>query len=75
MDAKVQSSWEDFLNPEVIRPVLISASIYIAGFEALKDAIVGRIRDFFWYGFDESGDKIDPRYQSSLLRSLRAMVT
>ena len=61
MDAKVQPSWEDFLNPDVVRPVLISASIYIAGFEALKDAIIGRIRDFFSYGFDESGDKISPK--------------
>ncbi len=67
MDAKVQQSWEDFLNPDVMRPVLISASIYIAGFEALKDAIIGRIRDFFWYGFDEYGDMIDPKYQSDVL--------
>ena len=67
MDTKVQQAWEDFLNPDVIRPVLISASIYIAGFEALKDSIIGRIRDFFCHGFDESGDKIDPRYQSKVL--------
>ena len=44
MDSKVQHSWEDFLNPDVMRPVLLSASIYIAGFEALKDGIIGRIR-------------------------------
>ena len=61
METKVQQTWEDFLNPDVIRPVLISASIYIAGFEALKDAMVERIRDFFCCGFDESGDQIDPR--------------
>ncbi len=67
MDAKVQQSWEDFPNPDVMRPVLISASIYIAGFEALKDAIIGRIRNFFCYGFDESGDKISPKYQSDVL--------
>jgi hypothetical protein len=66
MDTKVQQSWGDFLNPNVVRPVLISASIYIAGFEALKDAIVRRIRDFFCYGFDGSGEKIDPKYQSDV---------
>jgi len=43
MYAKVQQTWEDFLNPDVVRPVLISASIYIAGFEALKETIIGRI--------------------------------
>lgn len=67
MDPKVRQSWEDFLNPEVTRPRLIAASIYIAGFEALKDSVVGRIRSFFWTGFDESGDKIDPKYQSDVL--------
>jgi len=47
MDPNVKHSWEEFLNPEVMRSRLITASIYIAGFEAFKDAVVGRIRDFF----------------------------
>jgi len=67
MDPKVRRSWEEFLNPAVTRPRLIATSIYIAGFEVLKDSIVGRIRDFFWTGFDESGDKIDPEYQANVL--------
>lgn len=67
MDPKVKQSWEEFLNPEVTRPRLIAASLYIAGFEALKDSIVGRIRSFHWAGFDESGDKIDPKYDSDVL--------
>jgi hypothetical protein len=74
MDTKVQQTWEDFLNPDVVRPVLISTSIYIAGFEALKDSIIGRIRDFFCCGFDKSGDKIDPRYQSEVLSRSRSPV-
>jgi hypothetical protein len=67
MDPNVQRSWEEFLNPKGLRPRLIAASIYIAGFEVLKDVVVGRIRDFFWTGFDESGDKIDPKYSSDVL--------
>jgi len=74
MDPKERQSWEEFLNPEVTRPRLIAASIYIAGFEALKDSVVGRIRDFFWSGFDESGDKIDPEYQSDVLARNRSPV-
>ena len=74
MDPKVKQSWEEFLNPEVMRPRLISASIYIAGFEILKDSIVGRIRDFFWTGFDESGDKIDPKYTADVLARNRSPV-
>ena len=67
MDPEVLRAWEDFLDPEVTRPRLIGASIYIAGFEVLKDSIVGRIRDFFWIGSDESTDRIDPNYQSDVL--------
>ena len=67
MDHNVRRSWEEFLNPEVTRPRLIAASIYIAEFEVLKEAIVDRTRDFFWMDFDESGDKIDPRYKSDVL--------
>jgi hypothetical protein len=74
MDPNVRRSWEEFLNPEVTRPRLIAASIYIAGFEALKDAIVDRIREFFWTGFAESGDKIDPKYQSDVLARNRSPV-
>lgn len=63
----IQQSWEDFLSPELMRGRLISASIYIAGFEVLKDAVIGMIRDFFSNGFDKSGDKTDPKYQSDVL--------
>jgi hypothetical protein len=67
MDPNVKRSWEEFLNPEVMRPRLIAASLYIAGFETLKDAVVHRIRDFFWTGFNNSGDKIDPKYEADVL--------
>ena len=67
MDPKVKQSWEEFLNPEIMRSRLIATSIYIAGFEILKDSIVGRIRDFFCTDFDKTGDKIDPKYQAEIL--------
>ena len=74
MDRDVRQAWEDFLNPQVTRARLIAASIYIAAFEALKDSIVGRIRDFYWSGFDDSGDKTDPEYQSEVLARNRSPV-
>jgi hypothetical protein len=74
MDPKVRRSWEEFLNPEVARPRLIAASIYIAGFEVLKESVVGRIRGFFGTGFSESGDKIDPKYQADVLSRDRSPV-
>jgi hypothetical protein len=67
MDPKLRQSYEEFLNPDVMRPRLIAASVYIAGYESLKDSIVDRIRGFFWTGFDATGDRIDPKYQTDVL--------
>lgn len=67
MDQKLRRSYEDFLNPDVMRPRLIAASIYIAGFEALKDSIVDHIRSLFCTGSGAWADKIDPRYQMDVL--------
>ncbi len=75
MDPKIKQSWEESLNPEVMRPRLIAASIYVAGFDSLKDSIVDRIRMFFWTGFDrETGDKIDPKYKSDVLARSKSPV-
>jgi len=73
-EQKVRQSWEEFLYPEMTRPRLVAASTYIAGFEALKDSVVGRIRNFFGTGFNESGDKIDPKYESDVLARNRSPV-
>lgn len=72
MDPTVRQSWEDFLNPDVTRSRLVSASIYIAAFEALKDSVIGRIRDFFLTGFDEDGYRYDPKYESDVLTRNRS---
>ena len=74
IDPKVRKSWEGFLNPDITRPRILKAAVYIAGFEALKDSIVSGIRDFFWEGFDESGDIVDPKYQSNILTRNRSPV-
>jgi hypothetical protein len=66
--------WEDFLNPDLMRSKLISASIYIASYESLKDSIIGHIRDFFWTGFNEKGDIIDPRYEFDVLRRNKSLL-
>jgi hypothetical protein len=52
----------------------MSASIYVTAFEMLKDSIVGRIRDFFCFGFDEKGQIIDSKYESDVLRRNRSPV-
>jgi hypothetical protein len=65
---------KNFLDPTVLRPNLVSASIYISAFEILKAAIVDQIKDFYTSGFDENGWIIDPKYQSKVLSKNRSPV-
>ena len=59
--------WERFLDPEVLRPSLFLATMFITTFEILKDTIVDNIRSFYTAGFDKYGETIDPEYQTEVL--------
>ena len=58
---------ERFLDPEILRPNLILASIYIVAFEVLKNSIINRIRDSFILGFDGKEWTVSPEYTESVL--------
>ncbi len=55
--------WERFLDPDVVRPSLFLATMFITTFEILKDTVIGRIRDFYTNGLDQTGPIISPDYQ------------
>ncbi len=79
MDEKVKNSWESFLNPDVLRPNLIIAALYIAAFELLKSEIVERIKGFYVTGFDNNVEKddgwiVDSEYQTQVLSRNRSKV-
>jgi hypothetical protein len=59
--------WIEFLTPEVLRNRLISASIYLAAFELLKDSIIDHPRSFFTSGFDINGPIVGPQYEEEIL--------
>jgi len=67
MNGKAHQALEKFLNPESLRSNLIAASIFITGYEILKDSIVDQIRSFYTNGFDENGLIIDKNYKSKVL--------
>lgn len=71
---ELKKEYEDFLNPDVLRPRLLAASIFIIGFESLKTAILDRLHNLFWRGFDQHGDKFDPRYEEEVLTRHRSPV-
>lgn len=58
--------WEDFLNPEILRTKLISASIYLAAFEILKASIIERIETFFTDGFGPQGIILSPEHETEV---------
>jgi hypothetical protein len=64
--------WERFLDPDVVRPSLFLATMFISTFEILKDSIVDDIRGFYTNGFDEHGPTIEPKYQSEVLSKNRS---
>lgn len=65
--SKTEDQWERFLNPDVVRPSLFLATMFITTFEILKDSIVDDICSFYTNGFDAHGPTIDPKYQSEVL--------
>ncbi len=66
---KFDEKWEEVLNPDVLRPRMAQAALFIVGFELLKDTVVDRIRRFFWRGFNENGEIIDPEYDTVLSKN------
>lgn len=65
--SKTADQWERFLDPDVIRPSLFLATMFITTFEILKDSIVDNIRNFYTNGFDAHGSTVEPEYQSEVL--------
>jgi hypothetical protein len=59
--------WERFLDPDVVRPSLFLATMFITTFEILKDSIVDRIRDFYSIGLSPEGANVSPEYQREVL--------
>lgn len=58
--------WEKLLTPAVMQEKLVSASLYIAAYDLLKESIVGRIRSFYMVGFDENGEIVDDKYEKTV---------
>lgn len=55
--------WERSLDPDVLRPSLFLATMFITTFEILKNSVVDRIRNFYSVGWSESGSTVNPEYQ------------
>ncbi|GGI20632.1 hypothetical protein [Oxalicibacterium faecigallinarum] len=66
--------WERFLDPDVVRPSLFMATMFVTTFEILQDCIVDRIRDFYINGFDQTGLIVGPDYQKNVASRSRSIL-
>ena len=62
----VTDRWERFLDPDVVRPSLFLATMYITTFEILKNSVVDRIQSFYINGLDEEGPILGPEYKTEV---------
>jgi hypothetical protein len=67
MKKDVKKSWENFLNPEILRSNLIVASVFLSAFEILKDCILERPKEMYTTGFNENGFIVNKDYNSKVL--------
>lgn len=62
-----EERWERFLDPDVVRPSLFMATMFITAFEILKNSIVDHIRDFYSIGWSEEGATVSSEYKEKVL--------
>lgn len=65
---------ERSLDPDVVRPSLFMATMFITAFEILKDSIVGRIRNYYSIGLSKDGDAVGPDYVNEVLSRNKSSV-
>jgi hypothetical protein len=69
-----EERWERFLDPEVVKPSLFLATMFITTFEILKNSIVDRLRDFYLIGWSAEGNTISPEYAAKVLSRNKSAV-
>lgn len=70
----VNDRWERFLDPDLLRPSLFLATMFITTFEILKDSVVDRIRNFYIDGLDEAGQIVGLEYQTEVLSKNKSVL-
>lgn len=60
--------WEKFLNPQKLKRNLISASVFLAAYELLKQSLIEQLRGFYSTELDASGGwRISEEYRTEVL--------
>ncbi len=62
-----ENQWEQFLDPDIVRPSLFMATMFITAFEILKNSIVDRIRGFYSNEWPALGVEESLQYKADVL--------
>lgn len=63
-----RASWDKFLNPLTLKHNLIAASVFLAAYEMLKDALIDQLREFYSHSWSQDGGwEISERYRQHVL--------
>lgn len=65
--ADTMNAWAAFLNPEIVRPKLIAAGLFLLGHEMLIDTIKKHPLDFFSNHWTADGPVPSARYKAEVL--------
>ena len=69
-----KEKWERFLDPDVLRPSLFAATIFITTFEILKNTIVDRVREFYQTEWYDDKEAASPDYEAQVLNRNKSPV-
>lgn len=69
-----ENQWEQFLDPDVVRPSLFMATMFITAFEILKNSIVDRIRGFYSNEWSGQGAVESQEYKADVLSRHKSRV-
>lgn len=64
---KNERDYLKFLNPDTFYRNFVLSSLYITGYDLLKNSIVKRIENFYWNGLNEKGITISEAYKEKVL--------
>ena len=63
----VEGAWEEFLNPDVVRAKLISAGLFLVGYEMLLDSIKRHPLSFYAETWTNDGPEQSEKYRDEVL--------
>lgn len=72
MDEKARDSWARVLNPEHLREHLILVSMFVTAYEMLEDSIIGKLKSFYTFGFNQDEETVSAEYQAKVLSKNRS---